>query len=57
MGWVCGTNGGREIHTRFLVGRLKKGRLEDLRRSWKESKIELEEFGWKSVERLICLRV
>jgi hypothetical protein len=24
MGWACGMNGGRQIHTRFLVGKLKE---------------------------------
>jgi hypothetical protein len=56
MGWASGMNGGRQIHTRFLVGKLNERPLGDLSRSWEESKIELED-GWEGVERLIWLRV
>jgi hypothetical protein len=48
--------GGRQIVTWFLVGEIKK-RLEELRRSWEGSKIELVELGWENVERLIWLWV
>jgi hypothetical protein len=48
---------GEDIVTWFLVGKIKKNRLEDVRRSWEGSKMELEELGWENVERLIWLWV